>query len=376
MSRTKIEKNIAWDDVRNVYYVTLNFSKDANGKYNKKCVTCSSKKEARQLLREHNAKMEAGTAVHPVKDTLADYTRDFIDYKATSLAKSTIYGYRNIHKNHISPYFKKKRIQDITPKDIQDYVSAKVKSGLSMASVKKHTALLYSVFKNAYVARIISENPLDRMDRLKTKSYHMDCMNTTEIAKLCASVHGTQLEVPVILACYLGLRRGEILGLKWEHIDFETATLYVENTRTMVGKDVVEKAPKTERSTRQLHLDPYLLELLLTHKEKRRKNIQHDYVVTMSNGNPFKPNYLSEAFHKHIIKHNMKPIRFHDLRHSFASIANDAGMQMNEISAAMGHSSISVTSTVYTHEFSQKKTKAVNAVAMSIERAKHQEISV
>ena len=96
MSRTKIEKNIAWDDVRNVYYVTLNFGKDANGKYNKKCVTCTSKKEARQRLREHNAKMEAGTAVHPVKDTLADYTRDFIDYKATSLEKSTIYGYMNM----------------------------------------------------------------------------------------------------------------------------------------------------------------------------------------------------------------------------------------------------------------------------------------
>lgn len=141
----------------------------------------------------------------------------------------------------------------------------------------------------------------------------------------------------------------------------------------MVGKDVIEKSPKTERSTRQLHLDPYLMDLLLTHKEKRRKNIKHDYVVIMSNGNPFKPNYLSEAFRAHLIKHDMKLVRFHDLRHSFASIANDAGMQMNEISAAMGHSSISVTCTVYTHEFSQKKTKAVNAVAMSIENAKQQE---
>ena len=142
----------------------------------------------------------------------------------------------------------------------------------------------------------------------------------------------------------------------------------------MVGKDIVEKSPKTERSTRQLHLDPYLMEILQTAKMKRRKNINHDYVVVMGNGNPFKPNYLSEAFHKHLIKNGMKVIRFHDLRHSFASIANDAGMQMNEISAAMGHSSISVTSTVYTYEFSKKKFKAVNAVAMSIESAMNQEI--
>ena len=376
MSRIKVEKNIAWDDKRECYYVTLNYGKGKDGKNKKEQVTCSSKKDARAILKEHLRKMEAGSAVIPAKDTLADCTKAFIEYKATMLAESTIYGYTNIWKNHIVPYFGSKRIQDVTAKDIQDYISVKANSDLSMATVKKHTALLYSVFKNAYMTRLINENPLDRLERVKAKSEKFECMNAVEIAQLCRSVKGTQLELPVMLAAYMGLRRGEILGLKWEHIDFETRTLSIENTRTMVGKNVVEKAPKTEKSTRLLHLaDPLIPVLLMQHaKQKLQPNICTDFVVTMDNGRPFKPNYLTESFHKHLCKNNMKLVRFHDLRHSFASIANESGMLMNDISSAMGHSSISVTSGIYTHEFSKKKIKAVNAVAICIENAKQQEM--
>ena len=339
-------------------------------------MTCTSKKEAQKILRDHQKSMAAGTAAPPVKNTLSECTKDFIDYKALTLEKTTIYGYTNIWKNHIQPYFKDRRIQDITAKDIQDYVSKKVKTGLSTNSVKKHLALMYSVFKNAYITGLISQNPLDRLDRIKSKSHQLEYMNTQEIARLCASVAGTQLEIPVLLAAYLGLRRGEVLGLKWEHIDFENATLSVENTRTMAGNDLIEKSPKTERSTRQLALPQFLIDVLMEHKAGRRKNIRHDYVVTMRNGEPFKPNYLTDAFREHLIKNGLKQIRFHDLRHSFASIANDAGTSTYEISATMGHSNIVVTSGIYTHAFSQRKAKAIDAVALSIENAKIQENAI
>lgn len=378
MSRIRIEKNIAWDDERECYYVTLNYGKGKDGKNKKEQVTCTSKKDARAILKEHLKKMAAGTAIPPAKDTLSDCTKAFIDYKATTLEKSTIYGYTNIWKNHIVPYFGSKRIQEVTAKDIQDYISMKANSDLSMSTVKKHVALLYSVFKNAYITRLINENPLDRLERVKAKAEKFECMNTIEIAKLCQSVKGTQLELPVMLAAYMGLRRGEILGLKWEHIDFETCTLSIENTRTMVGNSVVEKAPKTEKSARQLHLADPLIPVLLEQQAKQKKHphTRTDFVVTMDNGHPFKPNYLSDSFHDHLRKNGMKMVRFHDLRHSFASIANESGMLMNDISAAMGHSNISVTSGIYTHEFSKKKTKAVNAVAISIESARRQEMAM
>ena len=141
MSRIKVEENIAWDDKRECYYVTLNYGKGKDGKNKKEQVTCSSKRDARAILKDHLKKMEAGTAVIPAKDTLADCTKSFIDYKSTTLEKSTIYGYTNIWKNHIVPYFGNKRIQDVTAKDIQDYISTKASSNLSMATIKKHIAL-------------------------------------------------------------------------------------------------------------------------------------------------------------------------------------------------------------------------------------------
>ena len=221
----KIEKNIAWDDVKKKYYVTLYFGKDDSGAIIKKTVTTTNKKEAHSILREHNKKMEAGTAVTPNKTILVEYARECIEYKALTLAQTTIYGYKNILKNHITPYFNRKYIQDITPKDIQDYITAKASTGISLQSVKKHVALLYSVFQNAYRSRIINENPIDRLERIKAPSSKMECMNALEIAELCRSLIGTQLEVPVKLAAYLGLRRGEVLGLKWEHVDFDNSII-------------------------------------------------------------------------------------------------------------------------------------------------------
>ena len=376
MSRTKVEKNIAWDDKRECYYVTLYFGKQPDGKIPKKYVTTTNKKEAQRILRDHNKLMEAGTAVVPVQKTLVEYATEYINFKSLSLSETTIYGYKNILQNHLAPYFAGKTVQDIKAKDIQDYITEKASKGkISLQSIKKHVAFLDSVLENAYKGGIINDNPAKRLEKIKTPSGKMECLNASEISALCERFTGTQLEVPVKLAAYLGLRRGEVLGLKWEHVDFENSILYINNTRTQAGKNTIEKEPKTERSIRQLYLTPELITLLRQQKEKQRKILTkdmtpHEYVVFMDNGRPFKPNYLTEAFSKHLAKQGIKHIRFHDLRHSFASIANDAGITMSEISSAMGHSNINTTSTVYTHEFSKTKTKAVSAVAMCIEQAK------
>ena len=193
---------------------------------------------------------------------------------------------------------------------------------------------------------------------------------------LCESVKNTQLELPVTLASYLGLRRGEVLGLRWRDIDFEKNILRVNNTRTKAGGNVIEKEPKTEKSKRVLVMPAQVVEVLLNEKtrqveirKKHQNYYDNDYIFTKHDGTPFKPNYLSACFRKHIEKLGIEEIRFHDLRHSFASIANQAGIPITEISSAMGHSSPSVTYSVYTHEFTKEKKEAVNAVAMQIERA-------
>ena len=142
MARNAIETNISYDDERKTYYVTLNWGKNSEGKYEKTTVTTGNKREARKILAEHKKKMAAGTAMPPVKETLSAAVESYVEYKSLKLAATTIYGYRNILKNHVEPYFKERKIQSISVQDIQNYIVAKSQSGLSMSSIKKHLELL------------------------------------------------------------------------------------------------------------------------------------------------------------------------------------------------------------------------------------------
>ena len=375
MARRKVEKNIAYDDERKLYYVYLTYGKDAAGKYRREAKTASSKREAQQILRRHNKAKEAGIAVMPAKNTLVAAVEAFIDYKALDLAKTTIYGYKHIFENHIKSYFKDMPIQAVTLQHLQDYRVAKTKE-LSANTIGKHFALLHSVFKDAYRKQLISRNPVDLLDPIKKETKKKICLNAAEIAALCGSVKGTKLEVPVILAVYLGLRRGEICGLRWIDIDFGQGLLHVRNTRTKAGGTVIEKEPKTEKSERTLWMPEEVVETLqraLGEKRevqrKHKRYIDTGYVVTKQDGSAFSVNYISESFLNRLRKQGLPTCRFHDLRHSFASIANSAGIPMTEISATMGHSNLSTTYTVYTHELTSSREIAVNAVAQEIQKA-------
>ena len=377
MGRKKYEKNIYKDDERNLYYVTLYYGTDQNGKKIKKTKTTTSIKEARKMRNEHNKKRAAEELVMPVDDTLIKYVSDYIDYKALSKAETTIYGYRVILNKHLAPYFKTAKLQTITAQHLQSYIVAKTQEGLSMATIKKHIDLLKSVFQDACKKDILAKNPVDRIEPLSPPKADIKCLNASELVIVLESLKDTTLECPVRLAGCLGLRRGEVLGLKWSDIDFEKAELTVARSRTQVGNTNVEKAPKTERSKRTLTLSPTLIDALKHQKawqdEKRASKHyfeENDYVVTTSTGKPYDCTYLSTCFSEHISKLGFKDIHFHSLRHTFASIANEAGTSMSDISSALGHTNINVTSSIYTHEFSPVKSKAVNAVAESLAQAK------
>lgn len=377
MARKTIEKNIAYDDVRKVYYVTLVWGVQEDGKYKKTTKTTRSKKEAKQILKGHEKEMAAGTAVVPVKHTLVDAVEAYIRYKELDLAKTTLNGYKNILKNHIQPYFKDMQIQKVSVQVLQDFRVHETNRGLDNNSISKYFALLHSVFKDACNKDIIAKNPVEKMDRISLKKKEREFMNTQEIAELCKSVTGTKLELPVTLAVYFGLRRGEVLGLRWQDVDFDTGVLRVDNTRTKAGGNVIVKEPKTEKSRRAFIIPEVVRNVLLkAQHEQQEIKATHKryndsgYVVTRHDGTPFSPNYLSDLFREHIKKLGMKPITFHGLRHAFASIANDNGVAMGEISATMGHSNIGVTASIYTHDFAEKKVVAVNAVAEAIAKEK------
>ena len=200
--------------------------------------------------------------------------------------------------------------------------------------------------------------------------------NPQQLRTLFQLVEGSWLEAVVKLAGYLGLRRSEICGLKWEHIDFEGKLIRICFVRTTAGGQVVEKTPKTLHSVRTLSIAGLdgLIQTLLKQKSQQREQLllsQGDYtdsgyVITMENGLPRHPNQVTQAFHLLVQNHHLPPITIHGLRHTFASVANYAKIPLLDIGKALGHKDVSITGRIYTHLFDQTHQEVVSAVAAQI----------
>lgn len=369
-------KGIFYDYDRESYYVTVYMGKDANGKNRNTSKTAQTLKEAIALKKQLEAEKQKGALQQVSRDTLAGRTKALIDYKALSLGETTVAGYQNIYKNHIAPYFKNKRIQDVTPQDLRSYIVAKQKK-VSLHTVNKHLDLLNQVFDEAFKEEIITSNPMNRVARPKYKTPEKAFFTPEELVRLLQSVHNTELEVPVYLATFLGLRREEVLGLRWKDVNLENRTLRVVNVITQTGSKLVEKEPKTKKSERGSVIPEELYQVLL--RAKVKKPVRRDmskplppriYVAVRDDGTPFVPNRLSEAFAAHLEKHKFKKVTFHGLRHSFTTIAHAEGVPLQEIAAALGHSTPATTTRVYTHQLTDTYEAAANAVAEKLEQTK------
>lgn len=165
------------------------------------------------------------------------------------------------------------------------------------------------------------------------------------------------MEVLIKLAGLLGLRREEIMGLTWDHVDFGQKIIKIAEARTMAGTEVIVKDPKTSTSVRTLYMPPDIEDVLQREGEKQLRYKQElgssyqdsGYVFTHEDGRPVRPNYATELFTKFVKDNGLPTLTLHGLRHSFASIANSKGIPLFDIGKALGHSSTATTSKIYAH---------------------------
>lgn len=360
MSRHSIERNISFDDQRQKYYVTLHFGVDPEtGKVVRQTRTFDTRKEARAALRKHEAQRDAGLQVVPRNTTFGQWLSHWLETVAPlNRAVTTVYSYRNIIQRHILPALGDIPLQALTPQHLQRYYAMLVQEKqLSGNTARKHHDLINLVLKQAVNQDLIFRNPAERVEPPKHRPPTIHFYAEEDLQRLFQAAEGTRLEVLIKLAGYLGLRREEILGLKWDCVCFETRTLEIRSVRTAAGKFVVTKEPKTESSRRVLHIPDDLADTL--HREQDRQayyreqlgNAYHDtgYVFAHEDGRPFRPNHVSDLFVAFIRKNQLPPLTLHGLRHSFASIANAKGIPMYDIGKALGHSTPATTSKIYTH---------------------------
>lgn len=308
-----------------------------------------------------------------------DYLEEWLEWHKCNISELTYDGYAMYIQSQMKPFFKPMhiKVKEVTGDEINQYYAILRADGLKGTTAQRHHALLHLAFKSAVKRRIIPTNPVDQADRPKSVQFIGSFYNGEEIKQLIDCTEDDPLHMVIILAAYYGLRRSEVAGLKWSAIDLVNGTISIKHkilqTKNGIqGYDVM----KTKSSYRTLPLIPFIREELEKEREKQaemkrvmgRNYCQkyEEYICVDAVGEIIKPNYITDHF-KIILKQNgLCEIRFHDLRHSCASLQLANGIPMKLIQEWLGHSDMGTTANVYSHVDSESKKMNADAIASAL----------
>ncbi len=311
---------------------------------------------------------------------VADYLYEWLEQHKVNISKTTYEGYKIMIDSRMAPFFRQYgdlKVKDITGDEINEYYIVIRTDGLKGTTAQRHHALLHLAFKSAVKRRVIPSNPVEQADRPKAEQFIGGYYNSAELKELLDKTESDPMHIVILLAAYYGLRRSEVLGLKWSAVDFESKTVsvkhkVVQNDKGVVGMDVM----KTKSSYRTLPLIPQVEEALLKereHQEEMKRVMRRaynkayeEYICVDSLGELIRPNYVTRHF-KVILKENgLRGIRFHDLRHSCASLLLAQGVPMKMIQDWLGHSDMGTTANIYSHIDSESKKASAMAIGSAL----------
>lgn len=362
------------------------------GKRNKfkKTITIEGKTEAAKMniaeteLAKFIAEIDSGTYIEPSKMTFKDLADQWIkNYGETNLAPKTLYRYKEMLDSRILPAIGHMKIDKIKPlhlvkfyKNLQEdgIRKDKKKGGLSAQTIMHHHRLIHAIFETAVNEwHLLALNPAanikpPKVQKKEARFYEEDDIQALLTALDTLDENDLKYKLAIYIDISTGLRLGELMGLKWGHIDLKTGVLkVVETTQYLPEMGTFEKDPKTETSKRDLVLPAPVLSMLNQYKvqqDKRRLKLgdkwqNTDFVFTQWNGLPMNTYTIGHWFPKFLSANNLKKITFHQLRHTNATMLLKAGMDLKSVSKLLGHANVSTTGNIYAHALeSANKTAA------------------
>lgn len=370
--------SVSLQEKKGVYYAVFRVV-DINGETKQKWVSTKvpvkrgNKREAQRAAQEIANKYEEGKIVAYPKTPFWQWLETWLEQKENEVDRNTFQGYASYYRNHIGPYFKQHNVtlNDISPQDLQLYYNRKaqkpgehIKGKLSGKSLHDHHVVIRGALQDAVKKNIIPYNPADRVT-LPKKHKYVGSFYTQEQAKaLLEAIKGTIIENIVTLTIVYGLRRSEALGLKWGAVNFESDTFTIEATVVRFS-EVLEKATtKNQASHRTYPMTPEIKQMLLSIRERQQEMkalignsyVDNGYVFTWDDGRILNPDYVSRKFSKILKANGLPHIRYHDLRHTTASLLIAKGYDLKRVSEWLGHSDIGTTANIYGHlSFENKK---------------------
>lgn len=291
--------------------------------------------------------------MHP-EQTLSEYLTTWLaDYAKPNVTGKTYERYERIVEHNIKPHLGHIRLCDLKPTEIQRFYSLLLREGrkkgggLSPLTVQHVHRLLRKTLHQAVRWEILDRNPADGADSPRVPRKEMHALDREGLTRLLALLRGNKLYLPVLLAATTGMRRGEIMALRWSDIDLDGRVLRVARSLQQTKAGLEFKEPKSVRGRRNIRLAQATIDALKTHR-KAIDTGDSGLVVCRPDGTPWPPDQLSAEFHL-FAKRNGFAIRFHDLRHTHASNLLRDGVPVNVVSQRLGHAEPAITLNVYSH---------------------------
>lgn len=375
-------------DGKNSHQIVIEAPSDAaTGKRKRIYKTVNgTKKEAEKIMRQMLDDLDNQCFVKENNLTVSQWILDWFDLYLRDLSPTTLRGYKYQIDNYIvKSSIGNIRLQNLTANDVQKWIN-----GLSDCSPLSNKPVSAKTIKNIYHnlsasidkavnLDLVKKNVCKSVSLPKVKKYSATVYDEEDVEKLLSVAKGTDMELMLIIDISLGLRRGELLGLKWKHIDFDKKLVSIEDNVVEVGKEydsnrTITKAPKSLSGQRVIPISDYLISILKTARTdylNRKLQMGKDFydsdcVICQANGKPYKPSTISGKFNDFLRDNNLKHIRLHDIRHTNATLMLKEGISPKVAQMRLGHSDYSTTMNIYSHVLKSVETDAAETIEKAL----------
>lgn len=346
---------------KNSYTIVLSLGNDpATGKRKQHWESVKgTKKEAEKRLSELLNQLDTGVFMKPGKTTLGEYLEKWLkDYVWSNLAPRTAEGYESIVRFHLVPALGGITLMQLKPEHLQGYYTDKLSSGLSTQTIRHHHATLHKALRTAVEWGLLQRNSADAVNPPRVQRAEMQTWSEGDIVAFLEAARETPYFALFHTALFTGMRRGELLALRWCDVDLILCQVHITRAlHHLRTGETVYRAPKTAKGRRMVALSPSATSVLREHRDKQevaRVTLgitlkDDDLVFSDLEGKPLLPDTVTHAWIKLVRHTGLKPIRLHDARHTHASLMLKQGVHPKIVQERLGHASIGITLDTYSH---------------------------
>jgi integrase len=329
-----------------------------------------TERDARRALNRVLVAIDDGMHVARTRIVASDYLTEWLARARVDLKPTTAAGYGHAVQT-LAKAFGAVRVQELTPLMIEDLYSELLERGFAPKTVRNIHSVLHRALADAERLGLVAKNPARSARGPSVSRKEQETWSPEQLSQFLATTAGDPLHGVFVLLATTGMRRGEVVGLRWVDVDLDRAVASVVHTITTVHGRPVESTTKTAKSRRRVSLDASSVIVLRAHRAAQRKErlvvgagwIDHGLVFCRYDGSPLHPDLVTRRFRTLVERAGLPKIRLHDLRHTYATLALRAGVHPKVVSERLGHATVGITLDLYSHVAPSLDQQAAETVA-------------